>query len=76
MISIEIPAKWWHIGQNFVLRSIGKSMGFLSIGMPVIRGQHLTYQFLPLDEAIAYRAVFVIVSGSHGWTDGNTFGAS
>ena len=33
-------------------------------------------QFLPLDEAIASRAVFVIVSGSDGRTDGNAFGAS
>ena len=37
-------------------------------------------QFLPLDEAIASRAVFVIVSGSGGRTDGradgNAFGAS
>ena len=32
--------------------------------------------FLPLDEAIASRAVFVIVSGSDGRTDGNAFGAS
>ena len=32
--------------------------------------------FLPFGEAIASRAVFVIVSGSDGWTDGNAFGAS
>ena len=32
--------------------------------------------FLPLDEAIASRAVFVIVSGSDGRADGNAFGAS
>ena len=31
---------------------------------------------LPLDEAIASRAVFVIVSGSDGRTDGKAFGAS
>ena len=32
--------------------------------------------FLPLDEAIASRALFVIVSGSDGRTDANAFGAS
>ena len=32
--------------------------------------------FLPLDEAVATRAVFVIVSGSDGRTGGNAFGAS
>ena len=31
-----------------------------------------TLQFLPLDEAIASRAVFVIVSGSDGRADGRT----
>ena len=32
--------------------------------------------FLPLDEAIASRAIFVIVSESDGRADGNAFGAS
>ena len=32
--------------------------------------------FLPLDEAIASRAVFVIVSGSDGQAGGNAFGTS
>ena len=31
---------------------------------------------LPLDEAIAYRAVFVIVSGSDGRADGKAFEAA
>ena len=31
--------------------------------------------FFPLDEAIASRAVFVIVSWSDGRADGNAFGA-
>ena len=34
------------------------------------------WRFLPLNEALASRAVFVIVSGSDGQVDGNTFGAS
>ena len=39
---------------------------------------HCVYyvQFLLLDEAVASRAVFVIVSGSDGLTDGNAFAAS
>ena len=36
----------------------------------------MTHPFLPLDEAIASRAVFVIVSGSDERTDGNAVGAS
>ena len=32
--------------------------------------------FLPLDEAVASRAVFAIVSGSDGRAAGNAFGAS
>ena len=31
---------------------------------------------LPLDEALAFRAVFVIASGLDGWTEGNAFGGS
>ena len=38
---------------------------------------HFNVILLPLDEAIASRVVFVIVSGSDGQTaDGNAFGAS
>ena len=51
---------------------------------PIHRTTHyyitLHQEFLPLDEAIASRAVFVIVSGSDGRTgrrtDGNAVGAS
>ena len=37
---------------------------------------HSDDMLLPLYEAIASRAVFVIVSGSDGRTGGNAFGAS
>ena len=38
--------------------------------------KNITIQLLPLDEAVASRAVFVIISGSDGQVDGNAFAAS
>ena len=45
-------------------------------GMIPVTHHDLHFSFLPLDEAIASRAVLVIVSGSDGRADENAFGAS
>ena len=48
---------------------------FPSVIMKIRKKNHF-YQFLPLIEATAFRAVFVVVSRSDGRADGNALGAS
>ena len=62
----EVPTEnQWCFNCNCIFR-----YNYCRISAEAFKGLDEIAWFLPLDEAIASRAVYVIVSGSDGWTGG------